>query len=122
MKPIPIIVEEENRRWRMKCYFVECEESCPVCGGSGAVEHPAWTQYWDDNGGKSLPTPQDDERWFREQGYDETPDEIISCDECDGRGVLVSRVPLAEALADLVMDWQRIGAIITGNSEEGADE
>ena len=34
MKPIPIIVEEENRRWRMKCYFVECEESCPVCGGT----------------------------------------------------------------------------------------
>ena len=87
----------------MKCY-VECEESCPVCGGSGAVEHPAWTRYWQEHHGKSLPTPEDDERWFREWGCDEIPNEEIPCAECDGARVIRQRVPLEDALAYLGLE------------------
>ena len=86
----------------MRRYFVESEETCPVCDGCGMVQHPAWAAYWQEHHGQSLPTAEADARWFREWGYDEIPNEEIPCAECDGRGVLVSRVPLAEALDDRI--------------------
>ena len=88
----------------MRRYFVESEETCPVCGGCGTVQHPTWAHYWEEHHGKSLPTPEDDERWFREWGYDEIPNEEIPCSECDGAGVIRQRVPLEDALAYLGLE------------------
>ena len=85
----------------VRTYYVEAEEICQWCGGTGVIQHPAWALYWEENHGKSLPTPEDDERWFREWGWDEIPNEEIQCSNCDGAGVVRHRVSLAEALKDL---------------------
>jgi len=84
----------------MITYYVEAEQSCPECHGTGVVEHPAWRAYWAAHPA-GLPTAEDDARWFSAQGYGTIPPEEWDCDECDGTGVLRQRVTLTEALAAL---------------------
>lgn len=92
----------------MRRYFVESEETCPVCDGCGMVQHPTWAHYWQEHHGQSLPTAEADARWFREQGYDYPPDEEVPCSECGGTGIVRERVTLSAALAAL--GFQRGGA------------
>jgi len=88
----------------MRRYFVESEETCPDCQGTGVVQHPAWAVYWQEHPLGVYPTSREDEQWFREQGYDYPPDEEVPCSECDGAGVIRQRVPLEDALAYLGLE------------------
>lgn len=85
----------------MVTYYVEAEQPCPDCQGTGVVQHPAWAAYWQEHHGQSLPTAEADARWFREQGYDYPPDEEVPCSECGGTGIVRERVTLSAALAAL---------------------
>lgn len=89
----------------MVTFYVEAEQPCPECQGTGVVTHPAWRAYWAAHPA-GLSTAAEDERWFRDQGYGKIPPEEVECVTCHGAGVLRQRVPLAAALAAL----QRGGA------------
>jgi hypothetical protein len=91
----------------MVTYYIEAEQPCPECQGTGVVQHPAWAAYWQEHHGESLPTAEADERWFREQGYSRIPPEELTCEVCHGTGIRRQRVPLAEALAALGLSLGR---------------
>ena len=84
----------------MITYYVEAEQSCPECHGTGVITHPVWRDYWAEHP-SGLLTPEDDERWFSARGFWEIPPEEVECGACDGVGVLRERVTLAAALAAL---------------------
>lgn len=89
------------------CYWVIQEQPCTACTGTGVVQAAIWQQYWEENQ-RSLPTPEDDYAWFREQGYSvyqvaDLPPEEEPCSECAGTGKLRREVSLALALQDLGM-------------------
>ncbi len=85
----------------MVTYYVEAEQPCPDCQGTGVVQHPAWAAYWQEHPLEVYPTSREDEQWFREQGYDYPPDEEVPCSECGGTGIVRERVTLSAALAAL---------------------
>lgn len=33
-------------------YYVKKIETCLKCGGKQMIDHPAWTEYWEENKGK----------------------------------------------------------------------
>ena len=87
----------------MHRYLLIEEFTCPECDGSGWVQHPAWEQYWAENGPPpGLPTREADDAWFRQQGYEDSnvPEEI-PCIECEGAGSIRRESELREALQAL---------------------
>ncbi len=94
-------------------FFVIKVGQCDTCKGAGVIQHPDWRDYWEKyrerfpHGPRQTATgllaEQDfhDDFW-RSRGYDyREPPEEIECPDCDGKGTLESKVPLAEALAAL---------------------
>ena len=80
-------------------YFVKRVEKCPLCEGSGTIQHPAWEAYWKANP-KGLRDEAADKRWFEENWLEWSPEEIV-CPECYGEGEVEEWVDLAEALQAL---------------------
>lgn len=85
-------------------YYIGAEHPCPECQGTGVVQHPAWSDYWAEHHGQSLPTAEDDLRWFSDHGWDDIPPEETRCDECAGAGILRQRVPLTEVFGVALQD------------------
>lgn len=96
----------------VKTFFVTSEGPCPACSGTGYVANPLWVAYWQDY--DSMPPPIkdapdfDDEQWSnewtRKHGYrdmDKLGPEEEPCDDCNGTGILTSKLPLSEALVAL---------------------
>ena len=83
----------------MSHYLVKKVRSCPECGGSGVVTHPAWHEYWEHH--RFLLSSKALDAWFAERGYPYPPDEEIPCGTCNGTGVIVEEVDLKQALIDL---------------------
>jgi len=93
----------------MKQYLVKKVYSCPKCGGKGEVEHPAW-EAWKASHDEGIYTTKEIREWMQKQGWldgcfwltaEGLPDEIITCDKCDGNGVLEIWVNLEEALKEV---------------------
>ena len=92
----------------MKTFYVEWEETCARCTGTGVEQHWEWAKYWEETDGyRDLPLKEQqnaDNNWWTEQGYtsvDNWPSEEVYCADCDGEGIRTGRVTLAEALAEM---------------------
>lgn len=101
----------------MKYYKVICEESCPVCSGSGILVNPIWREIWKDFDAFKKQYPDsaifNDEwlsRWASEKGYwsvDELGTEEKACSSCSGKGRATHEVSLQEALLELGCNFNR---------------
>ena len=90
----------------MAKYFVNREDICTECQGTGWVQHWQWKQFW-----KEHPENRADgaelERWFLEMngknkyGLVNIPDEETICPECEGEKIIRSEVNLVDVLAEL---------------------
>ncbi len=76
---------------------------CPECAGSGWITNLIWQRYWEEHPDGGL-TDEEDDAWFREQGYtqraSEIPEELL-CSECDGIGSIRREVELRKVLQTL---------------------
>ena len=91
-------------------YFVIAKETCQRCGGDGVICPHAefYRRYFEfaktltglDHNSYS----QKQDAWIREQGFDPAcmPLEEVECPDCRGDGYIESRVPLTEALIELI--------------------
>ena len=118
---LPPVAEAPDPRL---AYRVIHQSKCAACAGSGMVQHPAWTEFWEpwrDAEGKVNPPNTADkhelyearavELGYSSQGILNTttwktameamPPEEIDCGECDGTGYIRREVPLVEALKEL---------------------
>lgn len=77
-------------------YLVIKEELCGDCGGTGMVEDPFWTRYFEANPNREL-TP---EQYGAQQGFDpdNLPPQEVRCANCHGEGKVRTEVDLLEAL------------------------
>lgn len=99
-----------------KHYYLTCIETCMTCNGTGEVINPVYQEFGEfeqelkRKTGLDYPELYQHEdtliAWWNERGYDvcglhEIPDDHHCCYDCDGQGKHVSRVELADALAEL---------------------
>jgi hypothetical protein len=96
----------------MAKFYVTKEETCPRCKGWKFVQAQIWKDYWEwfnkfkKKSGR-IPNRDEDRDWWAELGYWENdPDEPIppeehECPDCNGLGVKVEKVELADALREL---------------------
>jgi RecJ-like exonuclease len=85
-------------------YYVTRERPCPECDGLGIVLNSWWGELFEERGdeGVAAMSTGEIEDWFAERGFDYPPDQEVTCFECKGDGIVVDRVPLAHAMADLM--------------------
>ena len=98
----------------MATYYVTKESICPTCKGYKFIQEPIWKGYWEwanefkaQNG--RIPNKDEDRDWWADHGYYDwepagvggIPDEECACPDCDGTGVKVEKVELADALREL---------------------
>jgi hypothetical protein len=106
----------------MRQYFVIAKETCSVCGGEG-VTCPHRKLYEDfADFCRSIQNESMHDQvnlrdvWMAERGYpygsEHWPPEEIECHQCRGNGFIESRVPLEEAIKELMSksDNQLIGS------------
>jgi hypothetical protein len=106
----------------MKKYFVICRETCSVCGGQGvtcphALFYTAYYEFIKSLSDGIILTREEclekQDQWIRDKGYDPNnlPPEEVECHQCRGNGFVESRVPLEEAISELMSksDNQLIG-------------
>ena len=96
-----------------KTFYVTKETTCPKCEGYKFIEPPIWKSYWEWNikfkiENNRVPTQSEDRDWWADLsygdpqfGYDPIPSEDTPCPGCDGVGVIVEKVELADALREL---------------------
>lgn len=85
-----------------KRFYVTMEADCSECKGQGATIHPRWEQLYEElDPYDSLNSFDAVVDWFRQQGFEDPPDEEIPCYECDGSGTIRREVELREALAEI---------------------
>lgn len=78
---------------------IQVRDKCPYCNGTGLIQNPIWTAYWDCHKSRALNNDEEMEKWFRAQGaivyykgpqvteVELFPDEEITCPGCEGTGV-----------------------------------
>ena len=88
-------------------YYVTKETTCPRCKGYKVIQEPAWRDYWKAVNSKKIGRDNDAMKgFFADMGYFDwepsgsggIPPEECACPDCDGAGVLIEKVDLAEAL------------------------
>lgn len=113
----PFVIPERIEEMSKRKYFVTVEEDCSQCDGVGVVQHPAWAQYWNEFGGPENHEPETRKEildWFYDNGWSfelrngHLPSEEEPCSECEGAGVVVRRVQLADALEDIFQPGEEI--------------
>jgi len=98
----------------MATYYVTKESICPRCEGYKVVQEQIWKDYWEfTNDFKSkngrIPNRYEDRDWWADAGYFDwepvgvggIPPEECVCPDCDGTGVKIEKVELADALREL---------------------
>ena len=93
-------------------YFVKKVDKCAKCEGRQFVQHPAWTEYWEENQNKQPMSLEEDRKWFEGHGWyqgscidigtDGLPDEEIICSECEGQGEIETEVNLMDVLPQML--------------------
>lgn len=99
-------------------YRITKIEDCKACEGRGIVQHPAWEEYWNDNGSNvNHMTRSDDIKWFRDHnwieapGYKNTcdsdgvPHEEMLCRACNGDQVVESQVDLLPVFIEFLSSY-----------------
>lgn len=115
--------ERENKMLlRQLIFYVEKEETCPVCHGAQLLTNPCWTDWYKKNTEKPLPDAETLRQWFEDNGWHDSiiddlrvdtngvPYLMIHCERCDGEGDLVSKVDLRHAI-DLLTSMAECEAI-----------
>jgi len=96
----------------MATFYVTKESICPKCEGYKYIQTPIWKAYWEfsekhkEKNSRLLNRGEDADFWASYGYYeylpgDEPPSEECECPDCDGTGVKVEKVELADALREL---------------------
>lgn len=98
----------------MVTFYVTKELICPRCKGYKVIQAPIWKVYWEwaeefKSKNSRLPNKDEDRDWWAGCGYSDwepegvggIPNEECLCPDCDGTGVKIEKVDLADALREL---------------------
>jgi len=81
-------------------------ETCETCNGSGIVQNPLWTDYWEWYDAFTVkhghnPTNPEIDSYIQAHHMEHEPEEM-TCPECEGAGEFEDRIELKDAL-ELIM-------------------